>query len=282
MTQENHRAERSIAFLPQRLDSIVREPGNCFGSRCGGFALVALVIAVFGMSLPRLDAAEATTSENTTTESGESLQALLIEASEARDDGRLEDQKQLLEQARGKGDVTQNYLILLELANCSRALDRLRDARRYASEAVQLIPEEPAGYLTLAIMEKNSGQLDSALQTLARARERSRNALMTLQLDLVTAGYLYHAKQTADAAELFARVLPIVETDDNYTSNLAWFYAVSGDKEKFYEKFERALAINPRQALDWAEAEADLDRYRGEERFKALVERVTDSLESGW
>lgn len=280
MTQQIYQAARSIAFPQQHVYPTVRGIGNDRARRALGFLIAVLVVAIFGTSSPRLQGASDTAAAEA--DSGEALQILLTEATHAQADGRLEDQKRLLEQARGRGDVVQNYYILQELASCCRSLDRLRDARRYAAEAVQLLPDEPGGYLTLAIMEKNSGQLDAALETLGQARERSRNALMTLQLDLVTAGYLYHAKQTDAAAELFARVQPIVETDDNYTINLAWFYAVSGEKEKFYAKLERALANHARQTLDWAEAEADLDRYRNEERFAALVKRFSDSQESGW
>ena len=71
--------------------------------------------------------------------------------------------------------------------------------------------------------------------------------------------------------KFFATIENRISSDGNLAINLAWFHAVAGQKDAFYQALERALKLARLNTLVWIDQEVDIDAYRDDERFKTLV-----------
>ncbi|MCE9584382.1 MAG: hypothetical protein K8T20_17990, partial [Planctomycetes bacterium] len=53
-----------------------------------------------------------------------------------------------------------------------------------------------------------------------------------------------------------------------------WFWASAGKRKEFLEHLGAALDLaTERSFLNWVDTEVDFDAFRGDEEFKALVEK---------
>ena len=60
---------------------------------------------------------------------------------------------------------------------------------------------------------------------------------------------------------------------------LAWFQAARGDRDAFYAQFAKVLTLaRDPQVLTWIKQDVDLDTYREEPEFKALVRAARKRL----
>ena len=59
-----------------------------------------------------------------------------------------------------------------------------------------------------------------------------------------------------------------------YRDMLAWSFAVTEQREKFFDQFKRLLAeADDLGTFSWISQDADLDPYRNDPRFKPLVDK---------
>lgn len=197
--------------------------------------------------------------------------ALLERAEDAYGAGRFQEALELqLEALSSASDYLHPY-ILNSISATYRALKEFDAARRYAQRAVLDMPANASFLYQLAITQKNDGDVEEAIQTLQRALEVSDDSRNKLNYRLVIAGYLVHAGRRAEGMAEFEKISDQVEQRNDLATNLAWFRAVAGPEEEFYQALERALRIDRRRTMDWLQLEIDLDKYRDEARFKQIV-----------
>ncbi len=198
------------------------------------------------------------------------FESLFTKAEAARRAGHYKEQRDLLLQLSERAPPSLLPFILANLAIASRSLRDFRNARIYMERAVALGQRTPGQLVNLAIMQKNDQQLDRALESLRDARSLARTELQKLSIDLITAGYHIHNNERDKGLGLFDSIKDKL-LSDGFSVNLAWFYAVAERKIDFYREFERSLQVNTERTLEWVTQEVDIDKYRNEERFKAMV-----------
>ena len=202
-------------------------------------------------------------------------QALLSLADEYSNDKQFDRQRQLLLAAFNEAPKNMVKSVLHELAFCHRSLKDYRGGRRYLELYGALVsPNSPeyAGYLyNLAIMQKNDGDLAAALQSIDAGILRNPESW---NLKVIKAGYLVLHGQRETGLTLFATVQKPRGDQQFWNIMQAWFYAVSKQRDKFYQAFDFALSASksPR-ILTWLEQDVDLDHYRDEQAFKDLVQK---------
>lgn len=202
------------------------------------------------------------------------LISLLQASQKAKLARRYRKQNEILIKAYEKSikSTSLRCITLHELAFASRALRKMDEGLRYLEEIVSDEGCEINSSLlySLAIMQKNSNRIDDALITLRKAEEMS-SGRHQLNIQLVIAGYLIHANRKAEGLKKFEKIKPELVSTGQFDTNLAWFYAVANDQHAFYLALEQALRTNKVQTLLWLDQEVDVDKYRGDERFKNLV-----------
>lgn len=177
----------------------------------------------------------------------------------------------LLDGLKAADDSTA-WVFLARISTTYRALRDFENAELYMGRAVAMRPS--AGNLySQAIMQKNNDKLADAIATLQKA-ERLASGTLLLNIQLAIAGYLVHQGNRDDGMAKFESIRQQVENNSAVATNLAWFRSVAGPPDEFYRVFEIALKSDPSgRVFEWVDVEVDLDPYRGDERFKALVER---------
>jgi Flp pilus assembly protein TadD len=199
--------------------------------------------------------------------------AALREAEDARHAGNIEQELKILLISLESAGESLRWYILSSISSAYRSMRDFENAELYAQRAVSLKPENAGALVRLAIMQKNKGSIDLAVRTLKRAEPLSENHDRS-NVQLITAGYLIHAGKRQEGMLLFEKIREGVESDTNLATNLAWFRAVAGPEEDFYQALERALTLSPDNGtLQWIDVEVDLDRYREEPRFIELLDR---------
>lgn len=207
-------------------------------------------------------------------------EALTFLAAEAAGRGDHETERHYLLEAFSAAPKSAQLSVLQQLAFCHRALKDFRGAVRYMELAVALVdPADPnmANVLyNLSILQKNDKRLDDALASIRKARRINPESW---NLQTIEAGYLVLNGQQEAGYKLFETVKPPRADRQFYEVMVAWFYAVSRQREKFYPAFETALA-NSRNThiLEWIDQDVDLDLYREEPDFKALVAKHKERL----
>jgi len=201
--------------------------------------------------------------------------ALEFLASDAEVRGDLAGQRQLLLAAWRQAPRTSQQGVLQSLAFCHRALKDWRGAVRYYELALALEPEgspEMASHLyNYAILLKHDGRLDDALATVGQALRLNPESW---NLRVIEAGYLVLAGQVDEGRRRFAAVSEPRGDREFWLTMQAWFHAVARDRAAFYRDFARALTeSNSARILAWIGQDVDLDHYRSEDEFRALVER---------
>lgn len=169
-----------------------------------------------------------------------------------------------------------------EVARAERDFDA---ALGYAEDAVRnaldLVGTGAAAVLgtslfQLGVMQKNLGRIDDACRSMKGALEARPDHVATM---IATAGYLALAGDAAEGKKLFdAIAIPATETPAfvDYAMNATWFSALAGDDAKVVEwatrAFESASSAGQRSAVhQYFSAEVDLDRYRSDPAFAALL-----------
>ncbi|MCX7806489.1 MAG: hypothetical protein N3A38_15080, partial [Planctomycetota bacterium] len=101
-------------------------------------------------------------------------------------------------------------------------------------------------------------------------------------LKMIEAGYMVLKGQREEGIRRFEEIQRPRGDVEFYESMVAWFYAVSRQRDKFYAQLEKALTIaHSTHILVWIEQDEDLDHYRNEPEFKELVARHRDRLLGG-
>ena len=98
-----------------------------------------------------------------------------------------------------------------------------------------------------------------------------------LVIEIVIAGYTVLSGQKDKGLAQFAALKSSAMENPALASNLAWFYAVTDQREEFYSQLERAIVLKSESTARWIEYEVDLDKYRKEERFRGLQARARQS-----
>ncbi|MFH0939052.1 MAG: transglutaminase family protein [Planctomycetota bacterium] len=201
--------------------------------------------------------------------------ALFWAAGEFSAAGDYETERRLLLSAFSRAPKSSEAELLQRLAFCLRNLKDYRGAARYMELATTLILENSPDYVNvlynLAIMMKNDKRLDEALTIIRAALKKSSESW---NLQMLEAGYMIMNNQREDGLKRFEKIERPRSDLEAYEGMLAWFYAVSHQREKFYSQLDRALALSQSpHILIWIEQDIDLDVYRNEPEFKALVEK---------
>lgn len=201
--------------------------------------------------------------------------ALLWLASEAAAAGDFAHERELLLAAFPQTPKSAERRLLTSLAFCHRSLKDYRAAVRYMELAATLepegSPERAADLYNLAILQKNDGRLGDALRSIRAALQINPESW---NLQMIEAGYMVLNGERDDGLKRFEKIERPRGDAEFYESMLAWFYAVSKQRDKFYTQFERTLSLSRSpHNLVWIEQDVDLNVYRDEPEFKALVEK---------
>lgn len=93
-------------------------------------------------------------------------------------------------------------------------------------------------------------------------------------LQILEAGYLILDGQSEDGMKLYETLEKPRGDAEFWEIMQAWFFAASKQHDKFYVQFERALSLSrSTDILEWIDQDPDLDIYREQEKFKAVVEK---------
>lgn len=93
---------------------------------------------------------------------------------------------------------------------------------------------------------------------------------------MLKAGYLYQSGKKDEGRTQFASIKPSPEEEATTfcQSMLAWFCAVTEQRENFFVLFERVLSTaDDVHTFMWISQDADLDPCRNDPRFKPLVDK---------
>ncbi|MHC4504295.1 MAG: tetratricopeptide repeat protein [Planctomycetota bacterium] len=190
--------------------------------------------------------------------------------------GDHEGERRLLMRAFGVAPKYKQEELLHRLAFCHRALKDFRGAVRYMELALTLVadprdPRRPSALYNLSILQKNDGRLGDALASIDEAMRYNPEMW---SLKIVKSGYLVLAGRRKKGLALFERIKDQKPRgqEEFYNIMIAWFHAVSRQREAFYRAFAHALAsCKTTGILHWIDQDVDLDHYREESEFKALV-----------
>jgi len=200
--------------------------------------------------------------------------ALLWLAEDAGAQRQPERQRAMLLEAFRRAPRSQIGGVLRTLAFCHRTLKDWRGAVRYYELAMardaSAGPERASDLYNYAILLKNDARLADAITAIDEALGINPESW---NLQVLKAGFLCLAGQGAAGRTLYAGIKPPRGDAEFWSCMQAWFHAVSGQKEEFYRLFAAALAAaHSEYILTWIEQDVDLDPYRGEERFRTLLE----------
>jgi tetratricopeptide (TPR) repeat protein len=190
--------------------------------------------------------------------------------------GDHERERDMLMQAFAAAPKSRQQGVLVRLAFCHRSLKDFRGAVRYMELALTFTPDprdprRPTLLYNLAILQKNDGRLKGALASIDEAQQYNPEAW---SLKILEAGYLVLDGQRERGLALFERIKDEKPRgqEEFYNDMIAWFYAVSEQREEFYRAFAYALDhARSTNVLHWIDQDVDLDVYREEPKFRALV-----------
>jgi tetratricopeptide (TPR) repeat protein len=196
-------------------------------------------------------------------------------ASDAAGSGDHERERFYLLRAFASAPKTSQHGVLTQLAFCYRALKDYHGAVRCMELALMLItpgdPELASAYYNLAILQKNDGRLKDALESIRGALKINPESW---NLQMIEAGYMVLDGDKDAGLKKFAAIQEPRGDSEFFRIMNAWFYAVSKQREKFYDAFEKALsASRSTHILEWIDQDVDLDVYRNEPQFRTLLEK---------
>lgn len=192
-------------------------------------------------------------------------------AKDAASRGRHKLEKIALLRALRRADPALASSLIHRLAFCHRGLRELKKAVVYMELAVAMQGENAENLYSLAMLQKESGDTATALATVNRGLALDRSSW---NLKMLKAAYIYQSGKKKEGLALFAEIKPSAaeQTTEFYQEMLAWSFAVTGQKEKFYAQFERVLSkANSFETFSWISQDPDLDAYRKEPKFQQLV-----------
>jgi regulator of sirC expression with transglutaminase-like and TPR domain len=166
--------------------------------------------------------------------------------------------------------------LLEQLSTCLRGLRDHTGAALCMELAVARDPDDIGKRAWLAGMLVEAGRMDEGLAMIAKVREENPEESYFANMQ---AGLLVTAGRREEGRKLFDAISAPRTGLETYETNRAWFFAVWGDRAEFYPQFEKAmgLATDP-SILSWIAEDDDLDPYRAEPRFHAIVEACRDRL----
>lgn len=199
--------------------------------------------------------------------------ALMMLAEDAGGRGDIEGQRRLLMMAFREAPKSALQAVLRSLAFCCRTLRDAKSARRYMELALVLTPD---GSPTLAedlynyaILQKNDRDLDGAIATIRRGRALNPESW---NLQMIEAGYLMLAGKRDEASAIRNAIVKPRGEEEFWRSMEAWYLAVSGDGDGFLGKLRDVLEqTNSLDTLVWIDQDEDLNPYRTDARFVALL-----------
>jgi tetratricopeptide (TPR) repeat protein len=164
--------------------------------------------------------------------------------------------------------------ILTRLAFCHRNLKDPRTAALYMEMVAALRPNDPNTLYSYALLLRDDQQFESALAMIRRLRERNPRE-DNWNLQITEAVYLLLSNRREEAQRVFLGVSRPKDADELYETMRAWFHAVAREREKFYTELGKAVAMarTPR-LLGWLEREPDLEPFRGDPEYKALLDKL--------
>ena len=202
--------------------------------------------------------------------------ALVYLARDAAGNGDHERERFYLMAAYSHAPKSAQMSVLTSLAFCLRALKDFHGAVRYMELVAAMEPLNDSVLYNLAILQKNDNHLPDAIATIQRARSINPESW---NLQILEAGYLILNGQREEGQKVYATLEKPRGDVEFWAIMQAWFMAASRNREKFYIEFEHALqTARDTQILEWIDQDPDLDVYRKDEEFKALVEKHRDRL----
>lgn len=198
-------------------------------------------------------------------------EALIDLAHDAAAGGDHTKERDFLIAAFVKAPKAMQTSVLTELAFCLRALRDFKGAVRYMDLAVALEPQNPDMLYSLAIMQKNSGDLQTALTTIGQACKLNPEGWY---LKMLEAGFLVQAGQKEQGMKQYASIQKPRADEEMWGIMQAWFFATTKQKAQFLKMFAQAVETAQSSRLgEWIDQEPDLDPYRNEPEFKAQMEK---------
>ncbi len=164
--------------------------------------------------------------------------------------------------------------VLTMLSICYRSLRDMHAAVCFQALAVASenpgSPELAGDLYNLAIMQKQDGHIDIALQTIERALEINPESW---NLKVLKSGYLALSGQKERGLALFATIQPPRAEAEFYDCMHTWFLCVTKQEDAFFAQLKTTLdRANSLGIITWIDQDTDLDAYRHDPRFVALTE----------
>ena len=160
--------------------------------------------------------------------------------------------------------------LLVQLSTCLRGLRDHTGAALCMELAVARDPDHLGKRAWLAGMLVEAKRLDEGLAMIAAVREENPEESYYANMQ---AGLLVTAGRRDEGRKLFDSLVAPRTGLETYETNRAWFFAVWGDRTEFYPQFEKAMNLaNDPSILSWIAEDDDLDPYREEPRFRAIVD----------
>jgi tetratricopeptide (TPR) repeat protein len=164
--------------------------------------------------------------------------------------------------------------VLSMLSTCYRSL---RDTHAAVCFQALAVASEAQGTLAqasdlydMAIMQKDDGHIDQALNTIERALQINAESW---NLRVLKAGYLAQSGQREEGMALFATIQPPRVDTEFYDCMHAWFLCVTKQEAAFFEQLKAALdRANSLWVITWIDQDTDLAAYRHDPRFVAITE----------
>lgn len=204
------------------------------------------------------------------------LSALLVLADEYAAELDRPNERSALMRAHALAPWHQHDEILQRLSSCLRGLRDHSGAVLCMELAVGRDPVDPYKRAWLAGMLSEAGRMNEALARIESARSDNPEDVWMATMH---AGILVLAGRREEGRALFDSLEPPRTGLEHFESNRAWFFAVWGERDEFYPQLEKALSLATDPAvLSWIAEDNDLDPYRDEPRFVALVEACRQRL----
>ncbi len=214
---------------------------------------------------------EAMAAETSTAPASVIAEALMDLAHDAAGSGDHQKEREYMIAAFVKAPKSMQMTVLNELAFCLRGLRDFKGAMRYMELSSALEPNNPDLLYSLAILQNNAGDLKNALVTVGKARMINPESWY---LAVLESGFLVALGQKEQGMKQFVAIEKPRAEEEFWEIMQAWFYAETRQKQVFFKQFAKAFEIaRSSRILEWVDQDPDIDVYRNEPEFQAIVEK---------
>ncbi len=132
-----------------------------------------------------------------------------------------------------------NLNLMADISRIHMIMGNKQESIRNAKDIINTRPDSPVGYLTLATVYKNDGEIDHAIEALKRAA-----SVKDASIDMMLGGIYLEKKEYTSALETYRK---LEKTTPGYVAAIfqqGVVYAVMGKSNNAVEEYSRALRLS--------------------------------------